>query len=139
VLTAACAAPDAPDDAADDCTVARPSGRRPYQLIVHRVSRRAIVAPRLASGAVVFIIDPEQAHEVSAERIARLLHLTGAEARLATALAAGLSLTDYAARAGISLGTARWTLKQALAKTSTDKQAALVALVLKSAVVRGEP
>lgn len=116
------------------CTVARSSGRRPYQIILSPAS----AAPR-GGGAMIFIVDPESAPELHEARTARLLGLTGAEARLAAALACGASLADYAAAAGITEGTARWTLKQALAKTDTEKQSALVALLLKTAIVRGEP
>lgn len=122
--------------AGNACTIGRPSGRRSYQIIAFPVSWRTDAALRRVANVVAFIIDPEAAPEIPPKRIARLLHLTAAEARLAAALAAGLSLADYAERAGISLGTARWTLKQVLAKSGTNRQAELVALVLKSAVVR---
>jgi DNA-binding CsgD family transcriptional regulator/PAS domain-containing protein len=120
------------------CTVSRPSGRRPFQIIAAPIVRRAILSAKLATGAMVFIIDPDNAPEVPVARIAHLLHLTGAEARLAAALASGVSLAEYAERTGVTLGTARWTLKQALAKTGADKQATLMALVLKTAIVRDE-
>lgn len=137
IQLASTSARSAPEQATNACTAARPSGRRPYQIIVLPVSPRMQTAPNLAPSAVVFIIDPEATPEVPPARIARLLGLTGAEARLAAALAGGTSLADYAEAAGITEGTARWTLKQALAKTGTDRQSAFVALVLKTAILRG--
>jgi len=58
--------------------------------------------------------------------IAALFSLTPAEARLAAALASGLSLADFAASRDISIGTARIQLKQVLAKTASGRQAELV-------------
>jgi DNA-binding CsgD family transcriptional regulator/PAS domain-containing protein len=126
-----------PQQATNMCTIARPSGRRPYQLIAAPISREAVLAPSMSAGAMIFIIDPDASQTVPVERIARLLHLTPAEARLAAALAAGASLAEYAERASITPSTARWTLKQVLAKTGTEKQSALIALLLKMAIVRG--
>ena len=124
------------DPAATACLVSRPSGRRPLQIVAAPVSARNSFAPGERAGAIVFILDPESAADVPTTRVARLLGLTAAEARLAGALAQGISLAEYAARAGITENTARWTLKQALAKTGTEKQGALIALVLKTAMVR---
>lgn len=119
------------------CTVSRPSGRRPYQLIAVPLSTPTPAGKAQALAIAVFIVDPEQRGEIDAVRIARLLGLTGAEARLCAALAAGLSLAEYAGRAGISLGTARWTLKQTLAKTGSDRQSSLVAMVVRAGIARG--
>jgi DNA-binding CsgD family transcriptional regulator len=61
--------------------------------------------------------------------------LTPAEAGLAEALAAGRSLHEYADAAHITCETARWRLKQVLAKTDTHCQAELVRLLLATAVL----
>ena len=61
--------------------------------------------------------------------------LTPAEAGLAQALAAGQSLHEYADAAHVTCETARWRLKQVLAKTDTHRQAELVRLLLTSAVL----
>jgi DNA-binding CsgD family transcriptional regulator len=55
-----------------------------------------------------------------------LFGLTPAEARLAAALVAGASVSEYAEERGIALGTARVQMKQVLAKTSTGRQPELV-------------
>ena len=62
-------------------------------------------------------------------RLQKDLGLTVAEARLAAALAQGMSLKDYAAAAGIAEGTARVQLKSVFARTGTHRQAELVALI----------
>lgn len=62
--------------------------------------------------------------------IVRLLGLTPAEAGVTAALCRGESLAEHAARNAISLHTARTLLRNAMAKTETHRQAALVSLVL---------
>jgi DNA-binding CsgD family transcriptional regulator/PAS domain-containing protein len=76
--------------------------------------------------ALILIGDPERPVRVPPDQLARALGLTGAEARLAAALAAGSDVAGYAARAHITVGTARWYLKQALSKTGTHRQSELV-------------
>ena len=56
--------------------------------------------------------------------------LTPAEARLALAVADGLSPTDAAEQLGITVQTARTHLKRVFHKTATTRQAELVKLVL---------
>jgi DNA-binding CsgD family transcriptional regulator len=79
---------------------------------------------------MLLISDPERAVVLPADRLARAFGLTAAEARLAAALATGTSLTDYAETARITIGTARWYLKQALAKTNSHRQSELVRCVI---------
>jgi DNA-binding CsgD family transcriptional regulator len=55
--------------------------------------------------------------------------LTPAEARLAAHLASGATLQAVAERLGISKETARNQLKMVFAKTGTNRQAQLVALL----------
>ena len=61
------------------------------------------------------------------------LGLTVAESALVAALTQGRTLDEHATLRGISLGTARNQLKQALAKTGTSRQADLVRVALGSA------
>ena len=58
-----------------------------------------------------------------------LFHLTPAEARLASALAEGEDLTDYASRIGVSRNTVRAQLSRVFEKTGTNRQAELVATI----------
>lgn len=62
--------------------------------------------------------------------ISACLGLTPAEARLTAALCRGESLAEYARDAGIAMHTARTLLKNALGKTDTHRQAALVGLAM---------
>lgn len=70
------------------------------------------------------------------EATAALFNLTPAEARLAIALCLGSSISEYALERGISLGTARIQLKQAMAKTGTHRQGALIGKVYGSIIAQ---
>ncbi len=87
--------------------------------------------------ALLLISDPERAVQLPANHLARTFGLTGAEAKLAAALATGTSLTDYAGTARITIGTARWYLKQALAKTGAHRQSELVRHVISAVGAMG--
>ena len=89
--------------------------------------------------ALIVVTDPETVPQAPAAVLQRLYGLTPAEAALARALAAGRSLQEYADGAQITVETARWRLKQVLAKTDTHRQAELVRLVLSSAVLGSGP
>jgi DNA-binding CsgD family transcriptional regulator len=120
-----------------DVQLRRPSGARPLLLIVVPIGRR--VLDGIGAGSprvVVHIFDPARRPVTTAERLRAFFGLTPAEAVLAQALAAGQSLQEYAEQAHITCETARWRLKQILAKTDTHRQAELVRLLLASAVVR---
>lgn len=86
---------------------------------------------------LLLIAAPERRTQAAPADLARLFRLTGAEAQLAAALAAGTTLSDYAARRGITVGTARIQLKQLFGKTGTGRQADLVRLVLHSLSSQG--
>jgi DNA-binding CsgD family transcriptional regulator len=80
--------------------------------------------------ALLLVNDPDRAVQLPTERLAKAFGLTGAEAKLAAALATGTSLSAYAETAQITIGTARWYLKQALAKTGAHRQSELVRHVI---------
>ena len=111
-------------------TVRRPSGARPYAILVSpgasAVSQSAF---RIAS-AVVLIGDSDAGLAASEEVAMQLYGLTPTEARLACSVASGESLESYASARGINVSTARWTMKQALAKTGARRQADLVRILL---------
>jgi DNA-binding CsgD family transcriptional regulator/PAS domain-containing protein len=111
-------------------TVRRPSGARPYAILVSpgasAVSQSAF---RIAS-AVVLIGDSDAGFAASEEIAMQLYGLTPGEARLACSVASGESLESYANARGINVSTARWTMKQALAKAGARRQADLVRILL---------
>ena len=113
--------------------IQRPSLNRPYAVIVAPLRLRAWPLLSRRPAAVAFVTDPEKAIELSHERLRGLFQLTPAEARLAAALAARQTLEEYAEAAGISTGTARWTLKKILEKTGCRRQSELMLLLVRSA------
>lgn len=69
---------------------------------------------------------PEDAVHYAPEDLALLFGLTITEAALASCLAAGGSVSEFAAARGIAEGTARLHLKRVLAKTGAGRQSELV-------------
>jgi DNA-binding CsgD family transcriptional regulator len=110
--------------------VRRGPGVRPYALVVGPGASAVAASPTRIASAVVLIGDPDSGLG-SAEAVAvQVYGLTPSEARLACAVASGESLESYAKARGIAVATARWTMKQTLAKTGTRRQADLVRLLL---------
>lgn len=115
-------------------TIARPSLQRAYQVLVTPLPkppsfklalRHAMSIPL----AAVFITDPEINVVPRAEVLAKLYRLTKAEAKLAAALASGMSTKAYAEQEGRSVHYVRWLLKQVEAKTDTRRITDLIRLI----------
>jgi DNA-binding CsgD family transcriptional regulator len=68
-------------------------------------------------------------HLPDADIISALFDLTAAEARVARAIADGLTPSQIAQRHGVSRETVRTQLKQVLLKTSTKRQAEISMLI----------
>jgi DNA-binding CsgD family transcriptional regulator len=85
--------------------------------------------PLSKGNAIVFATNPNVPPARLENALQRLYQLTPAEARLAAALAAGESVQCFAARTGVTEGTARHHLKHVLAKTETHRQADLMRLI----------
>lgn len=110
--------------------VQRPSGARPYTILVSPGANAASHSAFRIASAVVLIGDTDSAL-ASAEKVAMQLYgLTPSESRLACSVASGESLETYAVARGISVATVRWTMKRALAKTGARRQADLVRILL---------
>ena len=87
--------------------------------------------------ALVTIVDPSEHRELAEPLLRQAFGLSPAEARLAIELASGCDLQDIADRRGVEIGTVRTQLKAIFAKTSTHRQAELVALL--GRMTRGTP
>ena len=112
-------------------SVRRPSGKRPYQLLLSPLSApEQWLLPNGGSALCLLIHDPEQCSVPPAETLSLLLGVTSTEAILANLLASGLRPAQAAERMHISVLTARSHLKQLLAKTGCHSQVQLVRLVL---------
>lgn len=91
--------------------------------------------PLRGEGRVALLIGaPGAVPRLDPEAVERLLGLSPTEARLAVAICEGMSLKCYARARGVAEGTARFQLKQVLAKTGATRQADLVRLVFSSVV-----
>ncbi|HTN12825.1 MAG TPA: helix-turn-helix transcriptional regulator [Acetobacteraceae bacterium] len=111
-------------------------GRIPLSLLVGPLAEGTVPAGPARPVAAVFIHDPERVAAPDRAALARLYHLTAAEARLATALAAGERLQAYAERHRLSLATVKTQLREVLAKTGTTRQAELAATLAHNSILR---
>jgi len=111
----------------------RPSGRRPYTILVSPLSRCDSGLSALRPAVCIVIVDPEEPASLSTDRLRAVFHLTQAEARLAVRLAEGEDLRAAASRLGIGYGTARARLAEIFRKTNTHRQGELIRLLLTAA------
>lgn len=88
-------------------------------------------------GAIVFVVDPDQDLQTLVEPVCEFYGLSPSETRLACTLVRGLSLSEAAEELHVREQTARTYLKQIFSKTDTNRQVALVRLLLLSAVRTG--
>jgi DNA-binding CsgD family transcriptional regulator len=80
-------------------------------------------------------VDPEDGPTVSYALLQQVFGLTRGEARLANQLLCGLSLPEIAETDGLSVATVRSHTKAVLAKTRTHRQAQLVGLLARLAMI----
>ena len=93
---------------------------------------KSILAQRFADGnglSIVVLLDLKDRPEPHARTLQHCFRLTPCEARLASALATGLRLTDIAERYRVEVGTLRAQLKSVFVKTGTQRQSELVSLL----------
>lgn len=112
--------------------ISRPSGRRPYMLLVTPLRAGNGRLDDRQPAVAVFVSDPERMPELPAIRLSRLYALTQAEAQLTLQLAGGHDLREIAAAMGKTMNTVRTQLKQVFQKTGVKRQAQLVRLVLQT-------
>lgn len=111
-------------------TITRPSGKRPFVVMVTPL---LAASPGSQSGdavASLFIADPESGRVSATQVLEHVYQLTHAEADLVRLLSQGYSLEQAAAKRKVTINTARGQLKQVFAKTDTRRQGELVRLVL---------
>lgn len=103
--------------------VQRPSGAPDYIVTVLPTDPESPAHSLIARA--MLITDPA-AIEVRPELLIRIWGLTGAEARVAAALAAGLAPAEIAVRHGVSDATVRTQLRAIFDKTGTHRQSELI-------------
>ncbi|HEX9811449.1 MAG TPA: hypothetical protein VGA88_05100 [Burkholderiales bacterium] len=108
----------------------RPSGKRPYAVLVTPMPRRYPALSTLRPAICVIITDPEAQTSLSGSRLKAVFGLTDAETQLALRLATGEDLQATAAKLRIRYGTARTRLVEIFRKTETHRQGELIRLLL---------
>lgn len=101
-------------------------GRRPLLVYAVPITGDNVFS---AGRVLVIVLDLESRPVPRAMHLRQAFGLTAAEARLASRLAAGESLESAADAVGVAKETARTQLKAVFGKTSTGRQAELVALI----------
>lgn len=110
--------------------VHRPSGQRPYALMVTPLVSEAEAGPGAEAVVAIFFADPAARLPAGSQVLEDLYDFTHAEAELVRLLSTGMSLEDAAQARGVSLNTARSHLKHAFSKTGTSRQGELVRLIV---------
>jgi DNA-binding CsgD family transcriptional regulator len=98
-----------------------------HVLPLARGDLRTRLVPRAT--AAIFITQAEAVPPPGLGALARSFALTPAEGRLLGRLAAGATLAEAGAALGVTLATAKTHIRRIFAKTSTTRQADLVALI----------
>lgn len=113
-----------------DLRVARTSGSPPFLVTVIPIPRRDVStagAPRVRTA--VHLLDPLARPQHDRGRLAAMFGMSGAESAVALELTRGLSLAQIADQQGVAISTIRSQLLALFAKTGTNRQSHLVALV----------
>jgi DNA-binding CsgD family transcriptional regulator len=111
-------------------SVPRPSGRRPFAMLVAPARGEPAMAYREPL-ALVCVSDPAADPRLAVERLRGAFGFTPAEARVAAEFAAGHDPQTIADRLGLSLSTVRVQILRIRAKTDTRRHGEFVALVLR--------
>lgn len=118
-------------------TLGRADVETSVQVMALGLRSQSAPGARDMSGTVALLLrEPGRPLNISPAAVASLFGMSNAEARLTAGLCDGLSLRDYAQQRGISEGTARIQLKNALAKAGCPRQAELVRRVCTSLAMR---
>lgn len=122
---------------AQSVRVRRPSGQLPYALQFSSLaSNNEFGQGKDAPQVIVFISDPAQEIQVDPELLRKTYGMTPAEIRVAVTLCQEGSIEETAAKAGISVNTARSQLQQVYQKTGVDNRTKLTKLIVSLAAVR---
>ncbi len=110
-------------------TLSRPDCSK--HLIVHVLPWRTTLGVLLvrSSGALVLVVDPDQAQRTRTAELQQLYGLTRAEAVVATYIGRGQGLQSVADELHVTLSTVRIHLQRVFEKTNTHRQAQLVRLL----------
>lgn len=114
---------------------ARPDERYSITLMPLPKQRRGILADA-ADGMLCLVVPLDHRRIATARQLMQLFGLSAAEARLARALASGATLESYAVENDLKLPTVKSQLRSLFEKTDTDRQSAVVRLIVGIPAVR---
>jgi DNA-binding CsgD family transcriptional regulator len=112
--------------------IRRPSGKRPFTLLVRPLKMKANSPDATAPSVLVFVWDPELPEHDTEAGLRELFGFTSCEARLANLLMKGKSVDDCCNHLEIRPSTVRMHLANLFAKTGVQRQGQLVSLLWKS-------
>jgi DNA-binding CsgD family transcriptional regulator/PAS domain-containing protein len=116
--------------------IARPSNERAFRVLLLSVPHCDLTPAdgfQAEDGlAIILMVDTGPGQELDPGILRALFSLTGAEARVASRLAAGWRAEEIADEMGISLETVRTHIRHILSKTSTGRQGEFISLVLRT-------
>ena len=110
--------------------ISRPSGRKPFAVLVSPVSEKTDSCFGSETLALMFVTDPEKKFEPKEKVLSEVYGLTPAEARLVCILTGGKSIKEACGILEITENTARTHLKRIFSKTDTHRQSDLLRLIL---------
>lgn len=110
------------------CVLGKADDRPPLQVMMQPVAGCGDPPSERFSETHVLLIlsDPSVRTTLPAEIIGKLFQLSPAESLLVAALCGGSTIDEYAASRGVTIGTARYQLKQVLMKTQAHRQSNLI-------------
>jgi DNA-binding CsgD family transcriptional regulator len=113
------------------------NGTQRYSVSFSQLIQSDAHAVSTAPAGVLCLVAPlDQRRTATVHQLMQLFGLSAAEARLARALASGETLETYAQENALKMPTVKSQLRAAFAKTSTDRQAALMRLIMGIPAIR---
>ena len=124
--------PETPEAKDALLAIRRPSGKRPFTLLVRSLRTKVATFEPGVPAVLVFVWDPELPEHDTEAGLRVLFGFTSCEARLANLLMKGKSVDDCCNHLGIRPSTVRMHLANLFAKTGVQRQGQLVSLLWKS-------
>lgn len=113
--------------------VVRRDGARQKPLVLHAVPLSHHAQP--GPSTMIILVDLEDTPQPTPEALQKIFGLTPTESKLALDIACGKSLDEIATDYSISIATARKHLASIFAKTHTNRQADLMALLARMSIL----
>lgn len=106
--------------------IRRPSGKQAYALMLTSAASSITRGSKASPAILVFVSDPQEGIVSDVAVLKQLFGFPQAEGRLVLALLSGLSVPDFAQKAGVTYNTAHTLLARAMARAEARTQLDLV-------------